>query len=123
VVWQNIVTVGIGGAIGSALRYFVVQVLPNNNAFPFNILVINLIGSFLIGLLYSVLKSANNEHLQLFLLTGLLGGFTTFSAFSLDNLKLFQEKEFILLFVNIVASTLGGFILAFVGIILGEKLK
>ena len=86
--------VGAGGAIGSCLRYFFYVVMKGNN-FPFATLFVNILGSLLIGLLFAL--NIKNEYLSkelnLFLMTGLCGGFTTFSAFSLENITLLQEGK------------------------------
>jgi CrcB protein len=81
--------VALGGASGAVLRYFCTISL----AFPYATLFVNVAGSLLMGLLFIALTSKGQEQLQYLLLTGALGGFTTFSAFSLDALKLFTEGQ------------------------------
>ena len=76
--------VAIGGAIGSVLRHLAALAF----AAPWAVMGINILGSFCIGVLYVAL--ATRLHLSPLLMTGLLGGFTTFSAFSLDTLKLWE---------------------------------
>jgi CrcB protein len=76
--------VAIGGAIGSVLRHLAALAF----AAPWAVMGINILGSFCIGVLYVIL--ATRLHLSPLLMTGLLGGFTTFSAFSLDALKLWE---------------------------------
>ena len=86
--------VGAGGALGSVLRYLFYVLIRNNN-FPYATLLVNILGSFLIGLLFAL--NIKNEYfskeLNLFLMTGLCGGFTTFSAFSLENMALLQDGK------------------------------
>ena len=77
--------VAIGGAIGSVLRHLAVLAF----AAPWAVMGINILGSFCIGVLYVTLST--RLHLSPLLMTGLLGGFTTFSAFSLDTLKLWES--------------------------------
>jgi fluoride exporter len=79
--------VAIGGALGSALRFLATAWL----GAPWATLAVNVLGSFVMGLLFVVLT--NRLHLAPFLLSGVLGGFTTFSAFSLDALKLWQSGQ------------------------------
>ena len=74
--------VALGGALGAVLRYFVLLLWPA----PWGVLAVNVAGSFVIGLLAERLPPP----LALFLITGVLGGFTTFSAFSLDALRLIE---------------------------------
>lgn len=85
--------VAAGGALGAAARYLV-----NVSAmrlvgpgFPWATLVVNVAGSFLMGVLVVVLARRGGQHLAPFLMTGLLGGFTTFSAFSLDVATLYER--------------------------------
>lgn len=87
--------VALGGAIGSVLRYFVgVGALRMaGHGFPWGTLVVNVLGSFAIGLLAELIvrKFDASPELRLFLVTGILGGFTTFSAFSLDVVSLYER--------------------------------
>jgi fluoride exporter len=89
-------TVALGGAIGSAARHGV-NLIANQwgNSFPYGTFAVNVFGSFVMGLLAAILttKFAGAESMRLFWLTGLLGGFTTFSAFSLDAFNLFQQGQ------------------------------
>ena len=90
----NCLFVGLGGFVGSVLRYLV-GFIPTGAiaAFPIKTLVINIVGSFVIGLvcaLASKLGTAMNPQLLLFLKVGLCGGFTTFSTFALESNSLIQ---------------------------------
>ncbi|PCJ33518.1 MAG: fluoride efflux transporter CrcB [Alphaproteobacteria bacterium] len=78
--------VAIGGALGASLRYLVAL----NVAFPLGTLAVNVIGSFLMGLMVIMLASKGLDRFMPLVLTGMLGGFTTFSAFSLDTLQLYE---------------------------------
>ena len=86
--------VGAGGAIGSSLRYLF-YLLIKGNSFPYATLLVNILGSLLIGLLFAlnIKNEFLSKELNLFLITGLCGGFTTFSAFSLENMILLQEGK------------------------------
>ena len=103
---QTLLTVAAGGAIGSSLRYLVnVSAMRLfGPAFPWATLTVNVIGSFLMGAL--VVWFANRDLMRLapFLMTGILGGFTTFSAFSLDTVTLWQRGEATTAIIYVAAS-------------------
>jgi CrcB protein len=79
--------VALGGAIGSVLRYLAVTAA----GAPIGTLIVNVLGSFMMGVLFVVLSARSG--LSPLLMTGILGGFTTFSAYSLDTLKLWQAGQ------------------------------
>ena len=84
---QSLSFIALGGAIGSVLRYLLVGAI----GAPWGVAAVNVLGSFAIGVLFVLLDTRTGW--QLFLMTGLLGGFTTFSAFSLDTLKLVEQGQ------------------------------
>jgi len=92
---QTLLTVAVGGAIGSSLRYLVnVGALRLvGSGFPWATLTVNVIGSFLMGALVVWFAHRDLMRFAPFLMTGVLGGFTTFSAFSLDTVTLWQRGE------------------------------
>ena len=103
---SHLLQVALGGAIGSALRYGV-----NVSAgrafgagFPWATLIVNVAGSFVMGLLVVVLAEKGGTRLSPFLMTGVLGGFTTFSAFSLDTLTLWERGAHGLALAYVAAS-------------------
>jgi len=100
--------VAVGGAIGSVLRYYVgVWALKAGGpGFPWGTLTVNLVGCFLIGVLAELIarKFGGSVELRLLLITGGLGGFTTFSAFSLDTLLLLEQGEATSAFLYIASS-------------------
>jgi CrcB protein len=92
----NILLVMIGGAVGAALRYETgrIALARFGAAFPWGTLIVNLTGGLLAGLLVGTLsRSGGSEQLLLLLGVGLLGGFTTFSAFSLDAATMIQRGQ------------------------------
>jgi fluoride exporter len=113
---KNFILVGLGGAAGSMLRY-AVSLLMVNRAFPLATLLINIAGSFLIGLILAL--AVKNENFagnwKLFLATGICGGFTTFSAFSAENFQLLQSGKTGMSLVYIVASIVAGIFAAWLG--------
>jgi fluoride exporter len=87
--------VALGGAIGACLRYLVqaASLRLLGGGFPVGTLMINVAGSFLMGLLFVILAEKGGMRLAPFLLTGILGGFTTFSTFSLDTITLWERGQ------------------------------
>ncbi|MBB4215131.1 CrcB protein [Rhizobium sp. BK212] len=100
--------VAVGGAIGSLLRYYVGQwaLRLMGPGFPWGTLTVNVVGCFVIGVFAELIARKFNAsvELRLLLITGFLGGFTTFSAFSLDAISLFERGEAVAGGVYIVAS-------------------
>ena len=87
--------VALGGALGASARYLtgIAAVRVMGHGFPWGTLTVNVAGSFLMGVLVVVLAHLNATRLAPFLMTGVLGGFTTFSAFSLDVMTLFERGQ------------------------------
>ena len=92
---MNVLQVALGGAIGASLRYVVGLAIVRavGHGFPVAIITVNVVGSFLMGMfvVYAGLRSAT--HLAPLVMTGFLGGFTTFSAFSLETVTLFERGQ------------------------------
>lgn len=94
-----IVAVAVGGALGAVLRHGVnigaVKLL--GHGFPYGTLIVNILGSFLMGALISVMAYSwqASDTARFFLVTGLLGAFTTFSTFSLDAVTLWERKDYL----------------------------
>ncbi|MDA0361964.1 MAG: fluoride efflux transporter CrcB [Proteobacteria bacterium] len=115
-VW-TFLQVAIGGAVGAVLRYASVLFATRSfgGSFPIGTLSVNVIGSLIMGFLVIFLTQKNLMNLSPLLLIGVLGGFTTFSAFSLDSYNLFSAGEisgaiyylFLSIFLSIVALLLG----------------
>mgnify|MGYP001585876226 FL=1 len=113
---KNLLLVGLGGALGSMLRYGT-AILMNTKLFPYATLAVNIIGSFIIGIVFalSIRQEPLAENWKLFLATGICGGFTTFSAFSLENMGLLQSGKFGLALTYIAASVILGIAATFLG--------
>jgi CrcB protein len=117
---KNLLIVGFGGASGSMLRYAVQKVFNVHSAaaFPTGTLLVNIAGCFLIGILWSIVSRSLswNEEMKLLLMTGFCGGFTTFSAFTLEGIGLLKESKTSLFIIYITASVVGGLLATFIGI-------
>lgn len=124
---MNFLLVAIGGAVGSVLRYGASLAAGRllGTGFPSGTLFVNVTGSFLIGLGVAVLlrRFGGSEELRLLLLTGFLGGYTTFSAFSLDAISLYERGSPTLAGVYVLCSVLFGLGAAVGGIALGHHLS
>ncbi|WP_243032358.1 fluoride efflux transporter CrcB [Thermus altitudinis] len=122
---ERYLLVALGGALGSALRYGLgawVQAL-TGPGFPYSTLVINALGSFLIGVVIRLsLEGALSGEGRLFLAVGVLGGFTTFSTFSYETLALLQDGEVGRAFLYVFFSIFLGLFLVFLGYRLGGAL-
>lgn len=110
---QNVLLVGIGGFIGSTLRYLLntwIYNLLKYPVFPFGTLVVNIIGCLVIGFLGGLAESraAFTPELKIFLFIGILGGFTTFSSFGYDTFGLFRDGQLLLAFANVMLQVCVG---------------
>lgn len=122
----NILLVAVGGATGSVARYLTGLAMTRlfGSAFPWGTITVNIVGSFIIGLLTELIarKFSAPLELRLLLVVGFLGGFTTFSSFSLDTMALFERGEGLTAFVYVAASVLLSLAAAFGGLALGRSL-
>lgn len=117
--------VGIGGALGSMLRYGT-SVMASKYTwgnFPVATFIANLAGCFLAGCLISYLMEAGNQNpWRLLLITGFCGGFTTFSAFATENIAFYQNEQYGMLAGYTAASIVLGFICVALGLLTGKFL-
>lgn len=113
-----ILAIGTGSFIGGICRYLLSQFIQSRivSAFPFATLSVNIIGCFLIGIVFGIGERANiNPEWRLFLATGILGGFTTFSAFSNETFGLIRAGEMFNAAAYIVASVFLGILATWIG--------
>lgn len=98
--------IGCGGCLGAISRYAVSRMLQSHGEFPYATLIVNVIGSLLIGALavWMLNRPGGAENLRFLLVVGFLGSFTTFSAFSLDTLNLMQSGAMSKALLNICAN-------------------
>jgi CrcB protein len=116
---KNMLLVGLGGGVGSMARYIFQRwasaIYPHH--FPWGTFGVNIIGCFLIGIFWGIsFKSfESNESWKLFLMVGLCGGFTTFSAFTLEGIGLIREQRLLLFFSYVAASVVLGLLATYIG--------
>jgi CrcB protein len=121
----NILLVIAGGGLGAACRYLLTLFAIRwfGNQFPWGTLGVNLIGCFLIGLIFSLAgRSMITPQLRLLFMTGFLGGLTTFSTYALESANLWTGSEITAALANIAVSNLGGFVLVLFGLWLGNQI-
>jgi CrcB protein len=115
-----VLLVGLGGAIGSICRYFLggwVHALVPLSTFPYGTLVVNVCGCLVIGIVAGIsdFRHALGPELRVFLMIGVLGGFTTFSSFAYETLALERDAEFVRAFANVAAQVVLGLGAAWLG--------
>lgn len=117
---KNIILIGLGGGLGSMARYLCQKWFMDHHphAYPWGTFSVNIIGCFLIGLFWGLsFKSfAGNESWKLFLMTGICGGFTTFSAFTLEGIGLIKEERAGTFLLYMGGSVLVGLLATYAGI-------
>ncbi len=119
--FKALLFVGLGGGIGSVFRYLA-SVLTQKyvqSAFPWATFIVNVLGCLIIGLLIGILakQEAENTTVKWLFVTGFCGGFTTFSTFALENIKLFQSGNTLLALLYIALSVLLGIFAVWGGMI------
>jgi CrcB protein len=117
---MNWLYVAIGGAIGSVLRYKTSGILVRNYTnmkFPIGTFAVNIIGCFVIGVISGLIikKDMFSSEMRLFIITGVIGGYTTFSAFGLDTFYLLRSGESLLAISYVLGSVLLGFLALYLG--------
>ncbi|PKP22653.1 MAG: fluoride efflux transporter CrcB [Bacteroidetes bacterium HGW-Bacteroidetes-21] len=114
-----------GGALGSLFRYLISEFSSKSftGSFPYGTLIVNLTGSFFIGLCWAFfLQGQMSTNVKTFLFIGILGGFTTFSSFSAETMHLFRDNEIKMGLLNILANNIFGLLLVFGGFYIGKQI-
>lgn len=116
---QRLIYIGLAGGVGTLMRYWLTEWTTRRfgETFPTGTLVVNLLGCFLAGLLFYLLfdRYSVGPTLRAVVFVGLLGGFTTFSAFGLQTFTLLRDGELGLAFLNIGVSNVAGLLMVWVG--------
>jgi len=115
---QKVLWIGLGGGLGTILRYVVssMDYRFSQGVFPISTFVVNVTGSLVIGFLWGFFERVDvGSGVRLFILIGILGGYTTFSTFALENLNLLRDGEIRIAMANILVTNLLGLAAVFLG--------
>ena len=120
--------VGVGGVVGAVLRYLVVMGVNGavgGSGAPYGTLVVNAVGCFLVGSIVGFVEAHKplSPEMQAFLLIGLLGGFTTFSAFGMETIRLFRDGAYVAGSMNVLLQVGVGLGTVVVGLRVGGLLR
>ena len=118
--FRFLVYVIVGSSLGGAARYLSQEFVQKNypSFIPLGTLSVNIIGSFIIGIIYVLSeRSKIPPEVRILIATGFCGGFTTFSSFAFENVKLMQDGEFFNAALYVVLSLVVGFIAVYLGIL------
>ncbi len=110
---MQVLMVAVGGAVGSVVRYGIQKSL--NLSFPTGTLTVNIIGCFFIGVLWALSIKGLDEQKRLLLMTGFCGGFTTFSAFTLESIQMVIAGRWAVFFLYTLSSVACGLLATFFG--------
>ena len=118
--------VGAGGFLGAIARYWMGSFIGSRMGvrFPYGTVVINISGSFLIGLIVTLIAQRThwNTNWSYLIPIGFIGAYTTFSTFELETLRSFQEGEIFYAFANVTVSVVFGFIAVWLGVVTGRSM-
>ncbi|MBD9526383.1 MULTISPECIES: fluoride efflux transporter CrcB [Paracoccus] len=115
--------VAVGGALGSMARYGVnIMAARISAGFPLGTLTVNIVGCFVMGILAAAIAGRGGQHYAPLLLTGVLGGFTTFSAFALDTMVLWERGAVLTAAGYVLASVVISLLAVFAGLAMGRGL-
>lgn len=116
---RAIILIGIGGGIGSILRYLTSLLTAKyfQSYFPLGTFIVNMLGCLAIGILFGVFERQQvaNQELKFLLITGFCGGYTTFSTFAAENISLFQSGNYLTAYLYTAASVLIGLAAVWIG--------
>jgi CrcB protein len=123
---NNVLLIGLGSGIGGIFRYLLSSLVHQyfGRTFPYGTLLVNTVGCLLMGFLFAILLErfdGMGSQLRAFLLIGFLGGFTTFSSFSIETLNLFENGQLLYAFLNILVSIILCLSLTWLGMLLGRQ--
>jgi CrcB protein len=123
---MQLLFIALGGAVGTLARYGVSVWSRGafDSSFPYGTLLVNVVGSFLLGLLMQIglRTEALTSTMRLTLGTGVMGGFTTYSTFNYESLRYVDERAYLMGLVNVSATLVGCFVAGALGILFGRRL-
>ena len=122
---KSVLIVFLGGGLGSIFRYLINLLIKNQEGeFPINTFLVNMVGSFLIGILFGYLNENNyvNNNVMLFLVIGFCGGLTTFASFTYDSYELISFGKIFFLIIYNFLSILIGVALVYFGLWVSKSL-
>jgi CrcB protein len=124
---RNVLLVGMGGFIGSALRYLVgvgVYEVVGKAWLPYGTIAVNVLGCFLIGFIgeFAAIRHEPSEHMRLLIQVGILGGFTTFSTFGYETINLLREGAMAAAMTNVALQLVCGITAVCLGLLLAQWL-
>ncbi len=111
--FNNLLLVGLGGGLGSILRYLVQRNV--NGIYPYGTFLVNVAGCLLIGMLWGLTLKGFDEQKRLLLATGFCGGFTTFSAFSQESIQMISESRWLSFAIYTGGSIIAGLLATIIG--------
>lgn len=114
-----LISIGMGSFIGGVLRYIIAEFMQARHItnFPVGTLTINIIGCFFVGIVFGLLEKGNlSQEWRLFLTAGLISGFTTFSAFSIETIGMLRDGQYFGSAAYAFLSVILGLFMAFIGI-------
>lgn len=115
---KSVLLVGAGSCVGGMLRYFLLSIMKTpSSSFPLGVLLVNLLGCLLIGVIYGIFSRMPNASTEILLLltTGVCGGFTTFSTFANDGLLMIQQQNWLPFLIYLSISVIGGILAVVAG--------
>lgn len=118
--YRYLIYVIIGSSIGGVARYLSQEFVQKNfpSFIPLGTLSVNIVGSFIIGIIYALAeRSKISAEVRIFIATGFCGGFTTFSSFAFENVRLLEDGEYFNTALYVVLSLVIGFIAVYLGIL------
>ena len=122
---DSLISVALGGSLGALTRFYTSKLFISffDSKFPWATLFVNLIGSFIMGFVYTNFeKNIVSDHLRLLVTIGFIGAFTTFSTFSIETINLLKNENLRLAILNIILNNIGGLIFVISGIFLSQFL-
>ncbi|MES9963519.1 MAG: fluoride efflux transporter CrcB [Candidatus Sedimenticola sp. 20ELBAFRAG] len=123
---SQVLAIAAGGAAGALMRFWVSNGIYSllGRGFPYGTLVVNVLGSLVMGLLYVMLieRMTAGPELRAALLVGFLGAFTTFSTFSVETLNLIEQADYMKAMLNMLVSVIACLFAAWLGFVIGRQI-